>query len=60
MAKDALSFYDVKTKSKFEATDYEVREKNGRFYAVTKSQAEGATHECWRVISKDQAEKLKK
>ena len=59
MAKDALSFYDVKTKSKFEATDYEVREKNGRFYAVTKSQAEGATHECWRVLSKADAERLK-
>ena len=59
MAKDALSFYDVKTKSKFESTDYEVREKNGRFYAVTKSQAEGATHECWRVLSKADAERLK-
>ncbi|MFT4665623.1 MAG: hypothetical protein ACI8YQ_002341 [Polaribacter sp.] len=59
MAKDALSFYDVKTKSKFEATEYEVREKNGRFYAVTKSVAEGATHECWRVLSKVDAERLK-
>lgn len=59
MAKDALSFYDVKTKSKFTATEYEVREKNGRFYAVTKSQAPGASHECWRVLSKADAERLK-
>ncbi len=59
MAKDELSFYDVKTKAKFTATDYEVREKNGRFYAVTKSQAEGASHECWRVLSKVDAERLK-
>ncbi len=58
MAKDALSFYDVKTKAKFETNVYEVREKNGRFYAVTKSQAEGATHECWRVLSKKDAERL--
>ena len=58
MAKDALSFYDVKTKQKFEATEYEVREKKGRFYAVTKSQAEGATHECWRVLSKVDAKRL--
>ena len=27
MAKDALSFYDVKTKKKFETNDFEVREK---------------------------------
>ena len=57
MAKDALSFYDVKTKTKFEATEYEVREKNGRFYAVTKSKA--GAHECWRVLSKADAERLK-
>ncbi len=52
-----LSFYDVKSKSKFIATQYEIREKNGRFFAVTKSPT--GTHECWRVISKDQANALK-
>ena len=54
---EELSFYDVKTKSKFNSSDYEVREKGGRFFAVTKSPK--GTHECWRVLSKDQANKLK-
>ena len=54
---EELSFYDVKTKSKFNSSDYEVREKSGRFFAVTKSPK--GTHECWRVLSKDQAQKLK-
>ena len=52
-----LSFYDVKTKAKFNATEYEVREKKGRFYAVTKSLQ--GSHECWRVLGKAQAEELK-
>ncbi len=52
-----LEFYDVKTKGKFKTTDFKVREKSGRFFAVAKSQA--GTHECWRVLSKDQAAKLK-
>ena len=55
---EELSFYDVKTKSKFKATEYEVRQKAGRYFAVTKSKA--GTHECWRVLGKDQAAKLKK
>ncbi len=55
---EELSFYDVKSKQKFNATEYEVREKSGRFFAVTKSLV--GTHECWRVLSKDQAAKLKK
>lgn len=55
---DELSFYDVKSKEKFNATEYDVREKSGRFFAVTKSLT--GTHECWRVLSKDQASKLKK
>ncbi|MDP8211976.1 MAG: hypothetical protein P9X22_01635 [Candidatus Zapsychrus exili] len=54
---EELSFYDVKTKAKFTATEYDVREKSGRFFAVTKSQA--GTHECWRVLGKEQAAKLK-
>ena len=53
-----LSFYDVKTKSKFTSSEYQVKEKNGRFFAVTKSKA--GTHECWRVLGKEEAAKLKK
>jgi hypothetical protein len=55
---DELSFYDVKTKAKFNTSAYEVREKSGRFFAVAKSPK--GTHECWRVLSKDQAAKMKK
>ena len=55
---EKLSFYDVKTKAKFETDQYSVREKSGRSFAVTKSLK--GTHECWRVLSKDQAAKLKK
>ncbi len=55
---EKLSFYDVKTKGKFETADYSVKEKSGRFFAVAKSPK--GTHECWRVLSKDQAAKLKK
>ena len=53
-----LSFYDVKTKSKFKSSDYVVKQKAGRFFAVTKSKA--GTHECWRVLGKEDAAKLKK
>ena len=53
-----LEFYDVKTKSKFKASDFSVKEKGGRFFAVTKAQS--GPHECWRVLSKDQAAKFKK
>jgi len=55
---EKLSFYDVKTKAKFDSDSYVVKEKSGRFFAVTKSLK--GTHECWRVLSKDQAAKLKK
>ena len=55
--KDKLSFYDVKSKSKFESDEYDVRDKSGRFFAVTKSQS--GSHECWRVLSKVDAERLK-
>ena len=55
---EELSFYDVKSKAKFKSSDYTVKEKSGRFFAVTK--AKTGTHECWRVLSKDQAAKLKK
>ena len=53
-----ISFYDVKTKSKFDSAEYDVREKSGRFFAVAKSPK--GSHECWRVLSKDQAKKFKK
>jgi len=57
MAKTKLSFYDVKSKKKFETDNYEVREKGGRSFAVCKSPS--GSYECWRVLSKDQAAKLK-
>lgn len=52
-----LSFYDVKTKSKFETDNYKVVEKGGRNFAVTKSPK--GSHECWRVLGKEDAAKLK-
>lgn len=55
---EELQFYDVKTKGKFKTTEYQVKEKAGRFFAVAKSKA--GSHECWRVLSQDQAAKLKK
>ena len=57
MGKEKLSFYDVKTKKKFETDDFKVKEKGGRFFAVAKSP--NGPHECWRVLSKDQAAKFK-
>ncbi|MFP4473484.1 MAG: hypothetical protein ACLFPX_06420 [Candidatus Omnitrophota bacterium] len=53
-----IQFYDVKSKSKFTTTEFDVREKNGRFFAVAKSPS--GSHECWRVLSKVQAQELKK
>jgi hypothetical protein len=55
---ETLEFYDVKTKAKFKTEDYRVEERSGRFFAVAKSQA--GSHECWKVLSKDMAAKLKK
>ena len=52
-----MEFYDVKTKSKFTTEDYKIVEKSGRNFAVAKSPA--GTHECWRVVSKEMAAKLK-
>jgi len=51
-----LSFYDVKSKTKFRTHEYEIRQKSGRYFAVTKSLS--GTHECWRVLTKRQAEEL--
>ena len=53
-----IEFYDVKSKAKFKASDFSIKERNGRFFAVAKSKS--GTHECWRVISKDDAAKYKK
>jgi len=58
MAKPKLSFYDVKTKKKFETDEYTVTEKNDRWFAVAQSPAGG--HECWRVLGRDEAAKLAK
>jgi hypothetical protein len=55
---DKLSFYDVKSKSKFETDEYVLVDKSGRWFAVTKSKS--GTHECWRVLGKAQAADLKK
>jgi len=52
---EEISFYDVKTKKKFNTSEYRIEDKKGRKFAVTKS-PEG-THECWRVVSKDFADK---
>jgi len=55
---EELSFYDVKTKNKFTTSEYTIREKAGKYFAVAKSKS--GPHECWRVLGKDQAQKLKK
>ena len=57
MAKEKMDFYDVKTKNKFSTDTYRVVEKGGRYFAVAKSPS--GPHECWRVLSKESAEKLK-
>ena len=57
MVKEELEFYDVKSKKKFKALDYRIVNKGGRMFAVTKSKS--GTHECWRVVSKDFAQKNK-
>ncbi|MEK6915856.1 MAG: hypothetical protein AABW89_04925 [Nanoarchaeota archaeon] len=57
MAKEKIEFYDVKTKDKFSTDSYKLVERSGRFFVVAKSPA--GTHECWKVVGKDQAAKLK-
>lgn len=57
MAKPSEEFYDVKTKSKFSTEEYRLVDKAGRFFIVAKSPT--GTHECWKVVSKDKAAKLK-
>jgi len=53
-----IEFYDVKTKSKFKTGEFRVEERKGRFFAVAKSPS--GSHECWKVLSKDMAQQLKK
>ena len=53
-----MEFFDVKTKKKFKTSDIRVEERKGRFFAVAKSPS--GSHECWKVLSKDAAAKLKK
>jgi len=57
MVKEKLSFYDVKSKKKFLSDKYRIVNKKGRHFAVTPSKT--GTHECWRIVSKDMAKKLK-
>ncbi len=57
MIKMEVEFYDVKTKSKFKTDAFRVEERKGRFFAVTKSP--NGDHECWRVLSKAQAEEFR-
>jgi hypothetical protein len=57
MAKEELEFFDVKTKGKFKTMEYRIVNKSGRNFAVAKSKS--GPHECWRVVSKDFAEKNK-
>ena len=53
----AQEFYDVKTKKKFKTDKYRLVQKGGRNFIVAKS--ESGPHECWRVVSKETAAKLK-
>ena len=48
---EKLSFYDVKSKKKFQTTNYRIVVKKGRKFAVAKSPS--GTHECWRIVGKD-------
>ncbi len=57
MAKQELEFFDVKTKNKFKTGEYKIVNKGGRNFAVAKSKS--GPHECWRVVSKDFADKNK-
>ncbi len=52
-----MEFFDVKTKKKFKASEYRLVQKGPRNFVVAKSPS--GPHECWRVISKDAASKLK-
>ena len=44
---EKLSFYDVKARDKFETSDYVIKVKNNRRFAVAKSP--GGT-QAWRIL----------
>lgn len=46
--KEKLSFYDVKSKSKFVPLDYVVKVRNNRRFAVANNPKTGV--DCWRVL----------
>jgi hypothetical protein len=53
--KSALSFYDIKKKTKFSSAEWEIREKTTkgrtRYFAVAK--VLGEAREAWLIVSKD-------
>jgi hypothetical protein len=57
--KEALEFYDIKTKTKFTSTEWRIESKESkgttRWFAVAR--APGGTHEAWRIVSADFAKK---
>jgi hypothetical protein len=54
---EKLSFYDVKAKKKFDASEYKVVEKNGRRFAVAKAPS---GIDAYRILGKAGASPKKK
>lgn len=52
-----MEFFDVKEKKKFKTSEFRLEERKGRFFVVAKSPT--GSYECWKVVSKDTAAKLK-
>ena len=44
-----LSFYNVKTKKKFDSSSYTIQTRGGRRFAVAKN----AGIDCWRVLGRE-------
>lgn len=53
MAKEELSFYDVRNKAKFKSKDWNVKVRGGRHFAVAVNPK--TKGECWRILSAEQA-----
>lgn len=53
-----MKFKDVKTGKDFEAEVVEVKERNGKLFAIAKSPNGG--HEVWKPITRKEAEELEK
>lgn len=53
--KSPLEFYDVKSRSKFTATEWRIETKTSkgklRYFAVAKAPA--GTHEAWRIVTEE-------